>query len=844
MDNNDTRILIAENDELLGAGIQSLLDGAGYQTRWVNSSFAALAALEGASEAPFAVVISSYRMPRMNGDALLENARIISPDTQRILLIDSLELDTAINAVNRAGIHSCIPVPFQDEILLAEVSQWCEQFNRIQKKASLIKVTRHQNNQLYKIALNLKKKKKVFSQQIREKEARLKALQAQKTSVSIRNIKLRKAETLAETLSFKKLLEMKGHAISQDLLLKEFKSLSYKLKCYLEYVAFDNTDELMDMNAAKFLRAHPEISSRMIDRTLNNFLRQEYLKIEYQLKLKPEDGQTEHRKPGHEKTGCSEAEYQRMDGVKNSNRNKDPGVKLAVVSGDMKAVIELQKPDAVDLLSLEQIKELMRTQGICHGIKEDIIIEEWLASSPEKSYPFVVAHGIEPVFPKNAEIQYHFKVDFLHAGQINEDGSIDFRERGELPFITDKTLLAEKTELIPGKPGIDVYGNTISVPEAEDCLFEAGTNTRFSEDRLKIYATADGQPHLDAMGTLSVCPELYIDGDVDYDTGNINFKGNIIVRGAVKEGFSVRCANLTVDQVHGAEINITGNLNVSSGIIDSNVINVQGNVQAKYINNSRVKAFENVIVQREIIDSHLFAGGECINENGLITSSFINAKRGIRAGRAGTDKAAASRFEVGTEGLMEMLIADLDERVEKNLAAMKLLKQEIDDYEGEEKVLHEKISTAAYVQDRSQVELRKLRNLLPELQASKDIIEVQKALDMLKELQERAEEAEDIINDAFERQDAIVEFIYTRQSKIEKLEQSNEAIVHKKSALKAYNRKSEPRAEVIVRKSIIHDTIISGKRSRLVVKEELQRCKIHEVRTVDKTRYVMRISEL
>ena len=239
---------------------------------------------------------------------------------------------------------------------------------------------------------------------------------------------------------------------------------------------------------------------------------------------------------------------------------------------------------------------------------------------------------------------------------------------------------------------MDIFGEMITVASPEDILFVAGNNTRLSEDALEIVATAEGRPHLDAMGTVSVYPEMRINGDVDYETGNINFNGNLVVSGTIREGFSVRCANLTVDQIHGAEVNITGNLNVSSGIIDADVINVQGNVQAKYINNSKIKVFRDVIVQREILDSRIFAGGACINENGVIISSFINAKGGIRSGTVGRIKAPFSTLEVGTDGLIEMIIAELDERMERAGREMELKKKGIEGLESEEDLLHERIS--------------------------------------------------------------------------------------------------------------------------------------------------------
>ena len=128
------KILIVESDGVLGDRIKRIFTKADYPVRRVNSAYGALAAVEDAKKSPFAVVICMYRMPRMAGDELLKNVKSMAPDTQRVLLVDSIEIGTVVSAVNRAGIHNCIPVPFHDEMLYAEVRQRVEYFKKIKKK--------------------------------------------------------------------------------------------------------------------------------------------------------------------------------------------------------------------------------------------------------------------------------------------------------------------------------------------------------------------------------------------------------------------------------------------------------------------------------------------------------------------------------------------------------------------------------------------------------------------------------------------------------------------------------------------------------------------------------------
>ena len=807
------RVLIVVHDEPLGKNMEETLTRVGYVVRWVSTSYAALAALESA-QTPFAIIISSYRMPRMGGDELLRKAKEVAPDTQRVLLIDSHETETVVNAVNRAGIHSCILLPYQAEVFISEIAHRFDHFDRIRKKNRLLKVTRHQNQQLYKVAMTLKEKQKAFDRRIQNKKRALEALKRVVAGES-------EHETLSDALAL--LLLTKGVAPTTAAFQKTLKWLSLQLQSYLKSVFFTHD---VDFDVDGKGEGDALFSDACLITVLLSFIEHELIRMR-----------------------SENVSYTPFNGPLLPKNRSDQDNRIVIEPDKYKLSgrLYLGRGIPATSVSLEMVKEKLKKEGITHGVVADGEILKWLDGNPTEKTPLLIAEGTPPLLPVHAAVHYHFDVNYLHVGQIDEDGNIDFRERGNTPFVKADDLLAKKRVAQPGTDGMDIFGEMITVAPPEDLPFVAGNNTRLSEDALEIVATAEGRPHLDAMGTVSVYPEMRINGDVDYETGNINFNGNLVVSGTIREGFSVRCANLTVDQIHGAEVNITGNLNVSSGIIDADVINVQGNVQAKYINNSKIKVFRDVIVQREILDSRIFAGGACINENGVIISSFINAKGGIRSGTVGRIKAPSSTLEVGTDGLIEMIIAELDERMERAGREMELKKKGIEGLESEEDLLHERISHAAYIQDRSQIELRDIQRKMPGMEQSTDLQTVNHSLVMVSELKMRADEAEDIINDAFERQNAILEEIQTLQRHIRQEKENRDAIAQKKRAILNYGKKMPTIAEVRVKGSILAGTKVFGKKSRVILKDDLGACRIHEVRSAGRSTsfpYVMRFSPL
>ena len=80
-----------------------------------------LQALQRLQEARFDVLISDYRMPRMDGVTLLARARELDPRTVRMMLSAAADFGTVLAAVNRAGVFRYIPKPWSEPQLLADL---------------------------------------------------------------------------------------------------------------------------------------------------------------------------------------------------------------------------------------------------------------------------------------------------------------------------------------------------------------------------------------------------------------------------------------------------------------------------------------------------------------------------------------------------------------------------------------------------------------------------------------------------------------------------------------------------------------------------------------------------
>ncbi|MBI9087773.1 MAG: DUF342 domain-containing protein [Desulfobacterium sp.] len=798
-DSAEHEILVIEHDLTLMKMVKEALTRAGHQVRCETSSLDALSLLEASESAPFSLVISSFRMPKMDGDRILEKAKLISPLTQRIIITDPSEIETVIGAVNRAEIHGCLSIPFTDENLLSQVDQCLEAHVQKRKRANLIRVTERQTRQLYKLAKTFKTRDDLFTAQIEAKTKQIRVSKSRSRSKA--------GGDPDQPLTLDKVVERHGAPATPEHFVQEFQTLSGLLLTLLNR-ACGNHDIQLKAMAYDQVKAAPATAQFRgpIDQVFSLVFAAAMIRG-----AKPAPPDSKETSEDH-----LLADY----------------LEITVAEDQLKAYARIKKSDA-DLVTVDAIKELLDEQGICVGIKEDALIKTWLSVATPQGDPFVIAQGIEPKYSVDATVNYHFEVDFRNPGKVQADGSIDFRDRGDIPFVKAGVLLAEKTAVLEGRSGTDILGVEIPVAEAVEVMFYAGAGTRLSDDGLQIFADADGQPHLDAMGNVSVFSELKIEGDVDFETGNINFQGNIIVAGVVKEGFSIRGATLTAGQIEGAEIVLTGDLNVEAGIIDAKLIRVQGSVQAKYVNNSVIRAFGDLIVQKEIMDSTILLSGECINQTGNIIASTIIAKKGVQAVHIGTETSSPTRLRVGVDDHVKALVAEVNAQLKKNKDQIGGFKAEILALETEDQELHVKISESAYVQDRFQVELRNIEKRMVTLKESNDLLELGKLSKTVKKIHKEAKAAEESLDLAFQRQDVLVKDIQARKRRISTLEENNKALVTEKTGLREFSAKTEALPQVIIAKRAMPETLIEGPNSVIRINESISRMRIMEVKRED-----------
>ncbi len=315
--------------------------------------------------------------------------------------------------------------------------------------------------------------------------------------------------------------------------------------------------------------------------------------------------------------------------------------KVIVSSDKMTAYLLLSAIDEKTHIALADIEEALAAENIVEGI--DMDTARHLVENQLFGQLAVIAQGTKPTPGEDARIEYKFDIEKTITPKAIESGRVDFKNLDSITNVKTGDVLAVKSEASQGSPGKDVRGNIIDAPSGNDVLMPPGDNVVVSEDGLELSAAADGNVFIRA-DRVNVNNVYVVPGDVDYSCGNIDFAGLVIIRGSVREGFSVSAdSNIFInDGVEGASVESrNGDISIRLGVQGQNkaVLKAAGNITAKYINQATVEAGGDVSTQEAIMLSKIKAGGsiKAVGPKGCIIGGNLSAQNAIEAVSLGSD---------------------------------------------------------------------------------------------------------------------------------------------------------------------------------------------------------------
>lgn len=311
-------------------------------------------------------------------------------------------------------------------------------------------------------------------------------------------------------------------------------------------------------------------------------------------------------------------------------------------------------PDAPSMIpDVDQLFEIINYANLFPSY-DRLQLERNLKEAQEKSKNFITIAKGRPM--KEAYDEYIISSINLqkNTGKLKEDGSIDYRDRDAVKEVFHGDIIGRYHEAYEGQEGFSVYGQRIAILKASKGPLPGKNLIRSEENKDLMLSDVNGYLSL-KNNVLNVVETLIIDGDIDYEIGNIEFSGNIIIKGKVASGFTVTSfgALEVYGVVEGANLFSSGDMSLKSGVTGKSGAKIEcmGNFMAKYMQNAKVFSKGDIFVSDFIYHSQVVSNGEIvvIEKNGLVLGGSLTAKRKIEVNTAGNASGVATELICGID---------------------------------------------------------------------------------------------------------------------------------------------------------------------------------------------------
>ncbi len=339
----------------------------------------------------------------------------------------------------------------------------------------------------------------------------------------------------------------------------------------------------------------------------------------------------------------------------------------------MSATIVMFKDDVFSP-NREDILDFLHENRIEYGINNDTINE--LLSDNYFYDELPIAEGTPAIDGKDGFFDYTFDITPPTKPIVQEDGSVDYNTLGKYELVYKDQLLATYIPSAPGKDGKNIFGDVIKAKVPVDYPPLKLDNVDYEADNQEYYSIIEGNATLE-NGTLKVTPVFVVDGNLEAATGNVDFRGDVIVKGNVFSNVTIKTTgNITINgHVEIAKLISGKDILLKNGMQGSGTgrIKCGGNLIAKFLEQTTIHC-DGDVKTNAILNCNITSGGS-INVSGrpgTILGGYVCSAREIDCHTIGNRAGVQTKIVIGLETdfktamfKVEQDIADYSDKVNK-----------------------------------------------------------------------------------------------------------------------------------------------------------------------------------
>lgn len=327
---------------------------------------------------------------------------------------------------------------------------------------------------------------------------------------------------------------------------------------------------------------------------------------------------------------------------------KEPKIRISY--DEMEAYLLLPTPLEIDEeYTFDDVMEKVRAAGVKIGINETKIS----AMIQERYFDreCLIAKGIDVVNGVDAYFDYNFDTNFNKVPRLREDGTVDYWSIHTVELVEEGQVIAEYHEPVEGSNGMTVKGKLLVAKRGKPLPQLAGKGFVRSEDNKTYTCMMNGKIEMKENRIL-ISDVHEVHGDVGLKTGNIDFRGDVIIHGNVPTGAVIRATgSITVDgTVEGAILDAHKDIIIRGGMLGAGrgTVITKGNLFVKFMEYSRVKAHGSVTTD-SLINCKVSAYDKVYlrGKHASVVGGTIHAATGIEAYNFGNEYGVKTEIYAG-----------------------------------------------------------------------------------------------------------------------------------------------------------------------------------------------------
>ena len=285
-------------------------------------------------------------------------------------------------------------------------------------------------------------------------------------------------------------------------------------------------------------------------------------------------------------------------------QRRDAAIEVVVARDEMAAHLTLVAAQGGKAATLGDILQALTDAGVVFGVYDDILLR---ASESGDVHQVTIAEAKRPVNGDNSRFEILIEDPPNRAPQVDENGLIDYRERGAIQTVQPDTPLMRRIAATAGTDGCTVRGRVLSARAGRDTPFAknlAGTHIDPKDPDLLLAAVA-GQA-VQVRDGMIVEPILKVN-EVNMASGNIHFDGTVHIKGDVLQGLLVKATGdiIVRGMVDGGKLEAGGNITIAGGIIAHADVQAAGSVTARFAQGVKISAGTVIDLQDMALDCQL-----------------------------------------------------------------------------------------------------------------------------------------------------------------------------------------------------------------------------------------------